>query len=66
MKNKSVRSKEDVRAAIEKEIAAITTDIERLRSLATHESEPHLAHAPEGAERGPASPVPHRRSNSLN
>jgi hypothetical protein len=40
MRIKTHQSTEERRAAIAKEIEAITVDIERVRSLVTHEQEP--------------------------
>jgi hypothetical protein len=36
MPSKTQKSKEETRAAIEKEIASITTDLERLRAIIHH------------------------------
>lgn len=66
MRNKPFRSKEEARAAIEKEIAAITTDIERLRTLALHEHEPELAHVSHNAASDAASPAHDRGNGHLN
>ena len=40
MRNKAQQSTEERRAAIAKEIEAITVDLERVRSLVNHEPEP--------------------------
>ena len=46
MRNKVHQSTEERRAAIAKEIEAITVDLERVRSLVSHEVEPAQADGP--------------------
>lgn len=57
MRNKVQQSTEERRAAIAKEIEAITVDLERVRSLVGHESEPATTDGPHHTQhvRVPAS-----------
>lgn len=59
MRTKMHKTKEETRAAIEKEIAAISTDLERLRAII------HRATDPQTAEQASAGPSGERHTDAL-